>query len=77
MLAQDALIVIQDEYDLEQQLELLMNSPERREKLGAAGHEWLLESQGAVGRALKLIEDVAQLNQIASQKIETVHGDRR
>ena len=40
---------------LERAVELLLNSPEARERLGLAGHEVLVENQGALQRLLDLL----------------------
>ncbi len=76
LLARKALTVVEDEKELEIQLQRLMNDPELRQQLGQSGNEWLKDSQGAVDRALTMIESIIQL-QATTTKIETAQGDRR
>jgi 3-deoxy-D-manno-octulosonic-acid transferase len=89
--ARNALTVVQDERDLADQLQSLFDDPERRKQLGRIGNEWLKESQGAVDRALAMIENIVQLKSSASKseptqvettqvettQIETAQGERR
>lgn len=77
LLASDALIVVQDEDELATQLESLMNNAQRRHELGSKGEAWLHQSQGAVDRALNLIEELALLESKTETKIETAQGERR
>jgi len=81
LLARKALTVVQDEKELAEQLQQLMDKPELRQQLGSSGNEWLKESQGAVSRALSMIESIVQLNaaapKIETAQIETAQGDRR
>jgi 3-deoxy-D-manno-octulosonic-acid transferase len=76
LLARKALTVVEDEKELGDQLQRLFNDPELRRQLGQSGNEWLKESQGAVDRALTMLESIIQL-QATTPKIETAHGDRR
>ncbi len=76
LLSRNALIVVHDEKELSQQLERLLENPELRQQLGKHGHDWLKESQGAVDRAMAMIESLVSLNQPIVQKIETA-GDKR
>ncbi|MFN8554981.1 MAG: 3-deoxy-D-manno-octulosonic acid transferase [Candidatus Obscuribacterales bacterium] len=77
--AHNALIIVQDEKELAQQLELLFNDANLREQLGRHGNEWLKESQGAVERALIMIEKAAGLNSAVPEtiQVETAQGERR
>ncbi len=76
LLARKALTVVEDEKELGDQLQRLMNEPELRQQLGQSGNAWLKESQGALDRALTMIESIIQL-QATTPKIETAQGDRR
>lgn len=78
--ARNALTIVQDEKELAEQLQALLNDPQRRRQLGQLGNEWLKESQGAVDRALVMIEDIVQLNSNAKSEAtqtETAQGERR
>lgn len=80
LLLHDALTVAQDDSELAQMLQLLLNDPERRKQLGRNGNEWLKESQGAVNRALEMIESICGLAQPTTSgttPIETARGERR
>ncbi len=81
LLARKALTVVQNEDELAEQLQRLFDSAELRDQLGQIGNEWLRESQGAVDRALSMIEATVQLDVTPTKaepnKIESVQGDRR
>lgn len=81
LLARKALTIVQNEDELAEQLQRFFDSPDLRKQLGESGNEWLRESQGAVDRALSMIEETVQLDasptKVEPNKIESVQGDRR
>lgn len=80
LVARDALTIVQDDKELADQVQMLFADAERRTQLGRHGKEWLKESQGAVNRALELIENIADLkvsSKPESAQVETAQGERR
>ncbi|HEY9733143.1 MAG TPA: 3-deoxy-D-manno-octulosonic acid transferase [Drouetiella sp.] len=80
LVARDALTVVQDDRELAEQVAMLFSDAKRRTRLGHNGKEWLKESQGAVNRALEMLEVIANLKNSTkpdTAHVETATGERR
>jgi len=85
----NAIVFVKDGKELERELFRLLNSKELRKQLGANGHSLLTQSQGAVDRAVLLLESLVDMTSYSNgsdkpvepisqlEQCEPVSGDVR
>jgi 3-deoxy-D-manno-octulosonic-acid transferase len=64
----NAIVFVKDSQELERELFRLLNSKELRMQLGANGHNLLTQSQGAVDRAVTLLEGLVDMSSYSTEK---------
>ena len=74
----NAIIQLDDEKELKSTIELLQDSPEKRNTLGENGFNFLAQSQGALVRTLELLEEYLDCRGKNSEvRVGTVGGRRK